>query len=122
MCLGYFQVICKKGHYTTSDIYDLPNFTGEKDSLSEQELGHSLFNDDPWTCPICASHAAWSNFVDKTRGEWEDGGRIDGYVEIKRYKICDVLDVTKKIVSKLFDITIFYVDKYKVPENFGVRY
>lgn len=70
---GYFQQICKNGHYHVYDAYD-----------NEEEK-----------CPDCGSEWAWSNMVDTTNGTHNEfGGRIDNYKEpilIKEavYKKCD---------------------------------
>jgi hypothetical protein len=50
---GYYQVLCKKGHYTTYDCY-------------------SLHADEPgWTCKICGEGEGWSRIVDCTNGDDE---------------------------------------------------
>ena len=58
---GYFQYVCKEGHYWNSDCY----------------IEHDI-------CPQCHQKAVWDNLVDETNGSHdEDGKRIDGYVELE---------------------------------------
>jgi hypothetical protein len=53
---GYYQLLCKEGHYYTADAYF-------------HELGDS-------PCPVCEAGVAWENLVDTTNVETE------GYVEL----------------------------------------
>ena len=55
---GYYQKMCPNGHYWQCDVYD-----------------ESMF------CPQCGNEAIWWNLVDTTNGSFEDGRRIDGYIE-----------------------------------------
>jgi len=117
---GYTQVICKNGHYhevifSTINTEDISYFSPEKGIFPEHQTGFPSDQNLSWRCPICGVSALWYNRVDTTWGEWEDGARIDGYVDLYRYKICKVLEGIKKITSKYFGINIFYVDKYKIP-------
>ena len=50
---GYYQRLCKKGHYETVDVY-VDDLRGEK-----------------WTCSICGEREAWSRIVDCTNGDDE---------------------------------------------------
>lgn len=69
---GYYQVLCKRGHYTTFDVY-----------MEEPEH---------FTCAYCGSSVAWWNMVDVTNGSYDidtegneiETKRIDGYVELKQ--------------------------------------
>ena len=68
---GYFQLICKKGHYYTAGLY------GQEENT---------------LCPICLSIPVWWNIVDETNSSFDNntGERIDGFVEprIKSQRIC----------------------------------
>jgi hypothetical protein len=70
---GYYQVLCRKGHYHTEDCYDHPLFA-ENDRYIDPTK-------PVWTCPDCGAAARWSNLVDVTNGSYdEEGNRIDGAV------------------------------------------
>lgn len=61
---GYYQILCKNGHYDTVDCY--------------------MFENLEWECEICKEKVDWLNQVDLTNGSWDDKGRrIDGYVELQ---------------------------------------
>jgi len=60
---GYSQFLCKKGHYWTEDCY--------------------LADKENCKCPICFGSVDWENQVNITNGSFEDGERIDGFVELK---------------------------------------
>jgi hypothetical protein len=90
----FWQIICSKGHYT------------ERANMLDE------------VCPICGNPIVWIQFVDKTQGEWEDGGRIDGFVELKKTLPCKVLDKVS-LLFRAFGINIFYVDQYQIPKNQG---
>ena len=81
---GYYQVLCKNGHYSTCDCYTL----------------HTPGSSDDWRCSICGEECAWWNIVDETNGSYcisfpgycdsctdkdycDDEGRIDGYIELE---------------------------------------
>jgi len=70
---GYSQFICVNKHSWDVDC----NSTAM--SLEEN------------ICPICNSHAVWENMVNITNGSFEDGQRIDGFVDLKisEQKSCD---------------------------------
>ena len=81
---GYYQVICKKGHYHTVDC--------------------NLFDFLGWKCPTCGSDAAWCNGVDLTNGSWDENGkRIDGYVELKPKHI-EKCDKCGHAIEELYEI------------------
>ena len=61
---GYYQRLCKNGHASNEDVY----VAVEKEK---------------WACPYCKDVLAWENSVDLTNGSFEDGKRIDGYIELK---------------------------------------
>jgi len=62
---GYYQLLCKKGHYFEMDVYAIGDI--------------SDFN-----CPRCKQKIVWWNIVNTTNGSWDEmGNRIDGYVELK---------------------------------------
>jgi hypothetical protein len=80
---GYFQLICKKGHYYTEGLW----------GAEEKAL-----------CYNCGSQPAWWNLVDTTNGDVDDEGNIiSGYIKLEQEKEirCDkcnsCLEVTYKI-------------------------
>lgn len=63
---GYYQILCKNGHYDTCDVY--------------------IFDwaETCWECSICKEKVGWMNTVDLTNGSYDDEGRrIDGCVELE---------------------------------------
>jgi len=64
---GYYQLICKNGHYWTDDA--------------------SYMDDQDCICPICKSKPVWHNTVDITNGSFEGKRRIDGYKSLKPYQV-----------------------------------
>jgi hypothetical protein len=90
---GYFQQLCKKGHYTTVDC-----------------IG---YEDEDDTCKICGEKIVWWNIVDVTNGSFEfivdvtDESRkqirIDGYIELKE-KSKDVCDKCGTCTNLLYHI------------------
>lgn len=66
---GYSQFLCKNGHLWTADCWK-----------AETEM----------KCPVCGKQKVWENMVDTTNGSFEDGERIDGYIEleVKSRKTC----------------------------------
>jgi len=88
---GYVQIMCKKGHQWQKDCYDFESMDAER-------------------CPHCRSKAVWYNCVDLTNGSFEDGKRIDGYVELKvrKKKVC-------RCCKRELE-TIYYIPKTK-PEK-----
>lgn len=65
---GYYQILCKNGHYETISVYN------------HQDMYE-------WRCSSCDSPAVWYNLVDQTNGSWdEENNRIDGYVYLKAIK------------------------------------
>lgn len=90
---GYNQVLCKNGHnYDTSADIDLKK----------------------WTCPFCKKKCAWWNIVDTTNGSYDNGERIDGYVELK--------EETEAVNCKCFQCGNMHISKpatYKIPKNLG---
>jgi len=110
---GYYQVICKEGHYSVVDVYEHPNF-GE---------GGDFVSDEVWVCR-CGAHAAWTNMVNLTNGiycdcELEEGceccdeGRIDGFVEL------EVKESAEIIVCPCFNTNHLLEAKYNIPEGKG---
>jgi len=83
---GYYQKLCKNGHYWTTDCY---------------------INDE--ICPYCGEISIWENLVNITNGSFytdpETGKekRIDGYIElkIKSQKKCDKCD---SILETIYEI------------------
>jgi len=79
---GYFQHLCKKGHYWSKCA-----------EYAEEDI----------TCSICGEPVVWTNTVDVTNGSFEGKKRIDGYVDLKVEKatMCKecghALEVTYKI-------------------------
>jgi len=79
---GYFQQLCKKGHYTSKS---------------------AEYQDEDEKCPSCGERIVWLNVVDVTNGSFDNEERIDGYVELKEKsrKVCEhcntVLEITYKI-------------------------
>lgn len=82
---GYYQQLCKKGHYTTKS---------------------AEYQDEDKKCNICGEKLVWINIVDITNGSFEGNKRIDDYVELKEEsrKVCEhcnsVLEVIYKIPKK----------------------
>jgi len=86
---GYFQVLCKNGHYETHSVY--------------------ATSIDLWKCGACGEGAAWWNMVDLTNGSYDDDGtRIDGYVYMEGLDFfpckcdkCGIIHYTSPAVYKL---------------------
>jgi hypothetical protein len=86
---GYYQVLCKQGHYETFSVYHM--------------------DPEDWLCSACGSGAKWWNLVDLTNGSYDDDGtRIDGYVYIEgieffpcKCNTCGVVHYTSPAVYKL---------------------
>lgn len=66
---GYSQFLCKKGHYWTVDCNELPQLMWDEPKNQK--------------CPFCKGNAVWENMVNTTNGSFEDGERIDGYIDLK---------------------------------------
>ena len=66
---GYSQFLCKNGHQWTEDC---------------------MAAGDESKCPTCSEKSVWENMVDITNGSFEDGKRIDGYIELEiiEQKVC----------------------------------
>ena len=93
---GYYQVICKNGHYNLVDCFQYPRF--------EEKNKETVFEGELYKCPLCEALAAWYNLVNTTNGsycdcnpeylddvegcEYCDHGRIDGYIELEEIKEC----------------------------------
>jgi len=79
---GYYQLICKKGHYYTEGLW----------GPEEKAL-----------CPVCNSRAAWWNLVNVTNGSFEENERIDGYIslEVKSRKVCEHCNSTLERLYKI---------------------
>jgi transcription elongation factor Elf1 len=86
---GYYQVVCKNGHYHTMDAYS---------------------PDDGMGCPFCGAPKAWENVVDETNGSFDDGGnRIDGFVFLRAKRdaktcICDKCGHEHEVEPAIFEI------------------
>ena len=80
---GYYQLICKNGHYWTEDA-------GWKDY-------------EDCICPMCKSKPTWHNTVDITNGSFEGKRRIDGYKHLKPYKTtqCPTCKTTLEALYKI---------------------
>lgn len=48
---GYYQRLCKKGHYDTVDVYV------------------DDFREGVWICSVCGENEAWRRLVDCTNGD-----------------------------------------------------
>jgi len=93
---GYYQCMCKNGHYWTEEL---------QYSYAEDELKDCK-------CYKCNEEVYWWNLVDTTNGSFEVSDvtgkeyRIDGYIEltIKRQKVCEhcnsILEVIYNIPTK----------------------
>ena len=106
---GYYQVICKNGHYHLVDVFEYPIF-----EENDRRLKNSFFPYIFIKCPECDELTAWYNLVNITNGsycscnpeysdnaegcEFCDHGRIDGYVDLKESE-----------------------DVYKIPQDKGVK-
>ena len=73
---GFWQVLCKNGHYDNLDCFTVDCFT--------------------WKCSICGEGAYWYNLVDSTNGSYDSSGnRIDGFIFLEinenksEYCICE---------------------------------
>ena len=87
---GYYQFLCKKGHYYTE---------------SANSARFYLFSprDQDVRCPYCGEKIVWYNLVDLTNGSFEGNRRIDGYVELKLLKerVCDKCGSVLERIYKL---------------------
>ena len=81
---GYFQLLCKNGHYDSEDV----NMMDRVDKLN---------------CKKCGRKIVWWNLVDQTNGSFEDNKRIDGYVELKVKKdiACDKCGTVLERIYKI---------------------
>jgi len=81
---GYSQLLCDRGHQWTEGC-------GQVDEYS--------------TCPVCGGPPVWENCVDQTNGIFEDGIRIDGYVELEKVKEdkCEHCGHVKEVCYKIPD-------------------
>jgi hypothetical protein len=79
---GYFQHICKKGHYWSKC---------------------AEYTDEDVTCSICGSPVVWTNIVDITNGSFEGKKRIDGYIELEVNKEtkCKECGQTLEVIYKI---------------------
>lgn len=94
---GYYQVICKNGHHSHTDLN---------------------FSTDDWECPDCEAKCAWWNLVDITNGSYEgmetSGKRIDGFIEPR------VKDKAKTCTCKeCGNIHATTIQTYHIPKNKG---
>lgn len=75
---GYSQLLCKKGHNWDVDCNEMPQ---------EYEEPRDVI------CPECKKPFVWENMVNTTNGSYDNGNRIDGYIELKlkrtEYGICN---------------------------------
>lgn len=95
---GYYQILCKNGHYHCEDCY------------SSYGYGDTLV----WRCPECQEQVAWENLVDITNGTYEqdeEGNmiRIDGYIELQKktealYEECPTCKVSRLLKSATYHI------------------
>jgi hypothetical protein len=83
---GFYQKLCKNGHYFTEDA--------------------SIYCEETEKCPICGEKFVWKNTVDETNGSFEGSVRIDGYInlevdkEVKCKECGHTLEITYKIPKK----------------------
>jgi hypothetical protein len=118
---GYYQFLCKNGHYMSSDCY----------TESLEEINN---------CIYCGELYVWRNLVDVTNGmfcvSWnnenkccsgmftcdvdeelqckKNNGRIDGYVEL------EVLEEEKCETCKCCGhVKVVEMRRYKIPEDVG---
>jgi hypothetical protein len=108
---GYEQVLCKNGHASVFDAWDM-----------------TRPRDDDWKCPAvtlkqgvpttCGAPMAWSNDVNVTNGSWdEDGTRIDGYVEVDAEAEAETCKCDKCGNEHVVD-----PPRFKIPKDKGRRH
>ena len=86
---GYYQQLCKLGHYTTNNIHGC--------------------TDVDENCYVCGKAIVWTNLVDETNGSFDDNGnRIDGYIAL------ELLDIAKCAKCGHADYTS---ETYKIPNK-----
>ena len=113
---GYYQVVCKEGHYSIVDVYEHPDFS--VNDYEDETLDYTK-----WKCR-CGAHAAWTNMVNLTNGTYcdcglEEGceccdkGRIDGFVELEVKESAEVKKCPCCGNEKLLEA------KYFIPEGKG---
>jgi len=84
---GYYQILCKNGHYHTVDVHASDWFYGYEDD---------------WECH-CGAKKAHENTVDQTNGCDEGEDHCPGYIEMElvsedKCKHCDsILERTYKL-------------------------
>ena len=88
---GYSQFWCKKGHYWTVDC-NLLMYKSEKEK-----------------CPICNEEEVFENMVNTTNGSFDDGKRIDGFIQPKVIK-------EEKLICKCGNEHICSCSVYKIPK------
>lgn len=92
---GYYQILCKNGHYDSIDCYEFYM----NDGLEEYE------------CPICNEKCAWWNLVDTTNDCYEED---DTSIKLElntpaKYEMCIHCGISR-IVKE---------ETYKIPEKGG---
>lgn len=95
---GYYQLLCKNGHYHETDIW-------------------ALYDETKWKCPICKDKLAWWHTVDLTNGSYEEDEsgnqiRIDGYINLE-------IDIPAKSEEcpHCKQIRIIEPERYKIPNE-----
>ena len=91
---GYSQFWCKNGHYWTLDSHSLDCFGEKKEK-----------------CPVCKEESVFENMVDVTNGSFEDGKRIDGYIEPK-INISSIMEC-----GNCFKTTVCECSTYEIPKE-----
>jgi len=82
---GFYQQLCKKGHYTTKS---------------------AEYQEEDEKCSICGQEIVWINTVNVTNGSFYNDERIDGYIELKEKsrKVCkhcnSILEIIYRVPKK----------------------
>jgi hypothetical protein len=84
---GYYQRLCKNGHYHIQDALT------------------AMYCGDETVCSVCHEPFIWENLVDQTNGSFDLDGvtQIDGYInlEIKKQTKCKECGHTLEVIYKV---------------------